>query len=44
MAHGSFERDEQVKGSSDRTFGVTFAVVFAVLAGISVWRGGGCWP
>lgn len=43
MTHESFERDEEVKGSSDRAFGVTFAVVFAVLAGISVWRGGGSW-
>ncbi len=44
MTHESFERDEQVKGSSDRAFGATFAVVFAILAGISVWRGGGSWP
>ena len=44
MTHESFERDEDIKGSSDRAFGVTFAVVFAVLAGISAWRGGGSWP
>ena len=44
MTHESFEREAEVKGSSDRAFGLTFAVVFAVLAGISVWRGGGSWP
>jgi hypothetical protein len=42
--HESFEREEQVKGSSDRAFGLTFAVVFAVLAGIAAWRGGPSWP
>jgi hypothetical protein len=44
MTHESFEREEQVKGSSDRAFGLTFAVVFAALAGISAWRGGPSWP
>ena len=44
MTHESFGRDEQVKGSSDRAFGLTFAVVFAVLAGFSAWRGGSSWP
>ncbi len=42
--HESFVRDEAVKGSSDRAFGLTFAVVFGVLAGISLWRGGPTWP
>jgi hypothetical protein len=32
--HESFVRDETVKGSSNRTFGIVFAVVFAVVA---VW-------
>lgn len=44
MTHESFERAEQVKGSSDRAFGLTFAVVLAVLAGLSAWRGGPSWP
>ena len=44
MTHESFERDEQVKGSSDRAFGLTFAAALAVLAGISAWRGGANWP
>ncbi len=30
--HESFVRDEKIKTSSDRTFGVVFAVVFAVIA------------
>ena len=42
--HERIQRDEEVKGSSDRAFGLTFAVVFAALAGFSVWRGGGSWP
>lgn len=44
MTHESFERAEQVRGSSDRAFGLTFAVVFAVLAAVSAWRGGASWP
>ena len=30
--HEDFSRQEKVKGSSDRTFGLTFAVFFAILA------------
>jgi len=33
--HESFERDQQVKGSSDRSFGFVFAAVFAII---------GLWP
>lgn len=33
--HESFRRDEPVKGSSDRSFGIVFAVVFVAIA---------CWP
>jgi hypothetical protein len=44
ITHESFERQEQIKGSSDRAFGLTFVSVFAVLAGISAWRGGDSWP
>lgn len=31
MGHESFERREEVRGSSDRSFGIVFAVVFAVI-------------
>ena len=30
--HEDFSRDEAVKGSSDRSFGLVFAVVFAIVA------------
>ena len=30
--HESFEREEEVQGSSDRTFGLVFAAVFGVIA------------
>ncbi len=33
--HEDLRRDEEVKGSSDRSFGLVFTVVFAVI---------GCWP
>ncbi len=42
--HESFDRATELKGASDRAFGLTFAVVAAVLAGISVWRAGPSWP
>lgn len=32
--HEAMERDEEIKGSSDRTFGLVFVVVFALIA---VW-------
>ena len=35
MAHEDLSRDEQVEGSSDRSFGLVFAAVFLVVA---------CWP
>lgn len=35
MTHETFEREETVKGSSDRGFGLVFAAVFAVI---------GLWP
>jgi hypothetical protein len=37
--HETLKRDEPVVGPSDRSFGRTFAVVFAVAAGLSAWRG-----
>ena len=35
MAHEDLSRDQQVEGSSDRSFGLVFAVVFLLI---------GCWP
>jgi len=35
MAHEDLSRDQQVEGSSDRSFGLVFACVFLVVA---------CWP
>lgn len=35
MTHEAFDREEPVKGSSDRGFGIVFTVVFAVI---------GLWP
>jgi hypothetical protein len=44
QTHETFTREEEVKGSSDRAFGLTFAAVGLILAGISFWRGGSWWP
>ncbi len=35
MAHENLEREHTVEGSSDRSFGIVFAVVFLII---------GCWP
>lgn len=40
MGHESFDRDEAVGGSSDRSFGLVFAVVFLVIA-LVPWAFGG---
>jgi hypothetical protein len=32
MAHEEFKRDEEIVGSSNRTFGLVFAAVFAIIA------------
>lgn len=40
MAHEDFSRDEAIEGSSNRAFGVVFAVVFA-LVGLWPLTGGG---
>lgn len=37
--HERISRHEEVKGSSNRAFGLTFAGVFAVLAVLQLWRG-----
>jgi len=41
--HERFDREDPVVGSSDRSFGVVFAVVFAALAAWSWWRESGSW-
>ena len=41
MGHESYERREDVKGSSDRSFGIVFAVVFAVIGLLPLAFGGG---
>jgi hypothetical protein len=37
--HEQLERAEEIKGSSDRNFGLTFAVVGAIFALWPLWRG-----
>ncbi|WP_119418723.1 hypothetical protein [Desertibaculum subflavum] len=44
QTHETFTREEVVKGSSDRSFGLTFAMVALILAGVSYWRDGNWWP
>lgn len=44
QTHEVLTREEVVKGSSDRSFGITFAVVALILAGIWYWRGSSAWP
>ena len=39
MAHEDLSREEQLEGSSDRTFGLVFAGAFLVMAGWPLWRG-----
>ncbi|MGE0118613.1 MAG: SxtJ family membrane protein [Dongiaceae bacterium] len=41
--HESLQREEEVAGPSERSFGLTFATVFALLAGLLLWRGSGWW-
>jgi len=35
---------QEIETSSDRSFGMVFAVVFALLAGYFAWRGHDWWP
>jgi Saxitoxin biosynthesis operon protein SxtJ len=43
--HERFDREETVQGSSDRSFGLVFAFVFAILGGLKLWAGrpGAAW-
>jgi Saxitoxin biosynthesis operon protein SxtJ len=40
MAHEDLNREEHIEGSSDRSFGLVFAVVFAVIAAWPLMSGG----
>lgn len=44
QTHEILTREETVKGSSDRSFGLTFAAVALILAGIWFWRERAAWP
>jgi hypothetical protein len=37
--HERFDREEPVKGSSARSFGLVFAAVFSVVGGLKLWAG-----
>lgn len=37
--HERFDREESVRGSSDRSFGLVFAVALAVIGGLRLWGG-----
>jgi hypothetical protein len=41
MGHESFDREEAVRGSSERSFGLIFAAVFLVIAAFPLAFGGG---
>jgi Saxitoxin biosynthesis operon protein SxtJ len=41
MAHEDLDRDQHIKGSSNRSFGVVFAVVFLLIAAWPLLQG---WP
>ncbi len=40
MAHEDLSREEHIEGSSDRSFGIVFAVVFAIIAAWPLLHGG----
>lgn len=42
-SHELQQRDEAVKSSSNRTFGLVFSALFAVLAALSIWHGTPRW-
>jgi len=43
-SHEFQRRDEAVKSSSNRSFGLVFAAFFALLAALSIWHGTARWP
>ncbi len=42
--HESYERENRLTGSSDRSFCYTFAVIALIFAAISFFKGGNYWP
>ena len=42
--HETIRADDRPAGPSNRSFGFTFAALFAVLGGLSLWRNGGVNP
>lgn len=46
MAHEDFHREQKIEGSSDRAFGIVFAVVFTLIAAWPLLHGAGLrvWP
>ncbi len=44
ITHEDFARPNDLKGPTDRSFGITFCVVFALFAGFSFWFDGNLWP
>ncbi|MBX3499118.1 MAG: hypothetical protein KF889_06705 [Alphaproteobacteria bacterium] len=42
--HEDLTREEEVQGSSNRSFGLVFTGFFAIVAAISAWRHGWMWP
>lgn len=43
QTHENYTREEHIEGSSDRGFGLVFAGFFALLVGLSLWRGSETW-
>src|SRR5690242_5435270 len=41
--HEDFSREEKVKGSSTRTFGLAFAIFFALLGALAGWKSNPHW-
>ncbi len=41
--HEDYSREEQVKAGTDRGFGLVFAGFFALMSGLSWWRGHTSW-
>jgi hypothetical protein len=41
--HEDFNRQEKVEGSSERTFGLVFAALFAAMGAVALWKGNPHW-
>jgi hypothetical protein len=41
--HEDFSREDKIKGSSDRGFGLVFAAFFALLGGLAFWHNNPRW-